>query len=177
MIYEFKDNAPYALQKLDAQKVGEELERLRMVNDGKLDKTQVIETARNPECPFHHAFTWDDLTAATRYRLGEAKNLIKSVVIIDEVTGDETKAFWSVSVKAEDDTESQDTRYYQSVRVLKESPKEYSSALKLALMELEGAEITLQQLKRIAPSKEHKKIDKAAERVLDAHTILHQPTV
>lgn len=178
MIYEFADFARDGLtRKLDAQKVGEELERLRTEHGGKLEKKVVIEAARHPECPLHNAFTWDDQKAADRYRLREAQTLLSALVIVDEATGEETKAFWSVAIKTDDERQERNERYYQSVRVLKESPKEYTSALKLALMELEGAEITLQQLKRIAPSKEHKKIEKATEHILDAHAVLHQPAV
>ena len=134
----------------------------------------MIECAQDGTSPLHNAFTWDDAKAAHAYRLRQAQNLIAAVVIVDDQTGESTKAFWSISVKAEDNEEQRQGRYYQSVRVLKESPQEYASALKMALMELESSEITLQQLKRIAPDKEHVKIDKAAAHILDAHDLLYQ---
>lgn len=174
MIYEFSDATLQHFGKtLDPQKVGETLENLRQKHDGKLEKKDVLIEAASPNSPLHAAFTWNDSLAAHRHRLKEAQYLIKALVVVDEATGNEAKAFWSVSVK-QDGEKPTENRYYQSVRVLKESPREYASALKMALMELESSEITLQQLKRIAPDKEHVKIDKAAAHILDAHDLLYQ---
>ncbi len=176
MVYEFNDAWVRRYGKLDAQKVGDTLESLRIANAGQLNKEQILAEAASPDSPLHLAFTWDNEKAAKRFRLQEAKQLMQAVVAVDEKTGDEVRAFWSVSVKTDNGEESQNDRYYQSVRVLRDSPKEYHSALKFALMELEGAEISLQQLKRIAPDKEHAKIDKAAAHILDAHDTLYQPS-
>ncbi len=175
MIYQFCDaKAQHYGSKLDPQLIGEKLESLRIAHDGKLEKKDVLIEASSPNSPLHGAFTWNDSLAAHRYRLKEAAQLIKALVAVDDETGEEVKAFWSVNIKQDDMTQVTNRPYYQSVRILQNSPTEYAASLKLALMELEGAEISLQQLKRIAPDKEHAKIDKAATYILDAHDLLYQ---
>lgn len=42
----------------------------------------VLKEATNPEHPLHRRFTWDDGEAATRWRLHQAKALIRSVNVV-----------------------------------------------------------------------------------------------
>lgn len=52
-----------------------ELER----DNGRLAPADVVEAARNPESPLHSHFTWDDSEAAEKYRLMQARTLIRTV--------------------------------------------------------------------------------------------------
>ena len=69
--------------KMTNQKVVRELLRLEQDN-GHLDPNDVIEAAKSPGSPLHSYFEWDDSTAAAKYRLDQARALIRSVKI--EVT-------------------------------------------------------------------------------------------
>jgi len=176
MIYQFGETARRYSQSLDAQKIGERLEQLRQHNNGELIKTDIIEAARPESSPLHGAFTWDDTKAAHQFRLNEARQLVRAIVTMDDESGEEVRAFWPVRLLVtNEDDEPRAERYYQSVKVISQHPQEYQSALKMALMELESAEITLQQLKRIAPQERHGKIEKATEHILTAHDLLYQP--
>jgi hypothetical protein len=57
------------------------LEALRRLEDGhgRLVPEDVVEAAREPSSPLHGYFTWDDTEAAARYRLDQARTLIRSV--------------------------------------------------------------------------------------------------
>lgn len=50
--------------------------------DGKLHPEDVIEHARVPTSPLHSFFTWDDRKAAQRWRLEEARGLIRRYSIV-----------------------------------------------------------------------------------------------
>lgn len=50
-------------------------------NGGYLAPESVVEEARDPEHPLHDRFTWDDDEAAEKYRLVEARGLIRRVNI------------------------------------------------------------------------------------------------
>ena len=170
MIYQFGQGLT-GYKNLNPQHVGETLEQLRKAN-GVLTPNHVVDAARAKSSPLHDGFTWDDTLAAHSWRLSEARYLVRHITVVIEAGTEPVKAFWSVKVKQDDSVDS--SNYYQSVRMLKQNPREYAAALKLALMELEGAEMTLQQLKRIAPEEEHTKIQKAAAHILDAHDLLYQ---
>lgn len=92
------------LSPLDAQSVGEELERLRLAN-GKLTKEIVLEAARHRNSPLHDHFEWDDTEAAKKFRLVQARNLIRHVVVVFENPNSEeqveTRAFVSISSQDE----------------------------------------------------------------------------
>lgn len=59
-----------------------ELETLAEANNGLLRPETVVEFARNPNTALHSRFEWDDTEAATKYRIWQARQLIKVVVNI-----------------------------------------------------------------------------------------------
>ena len=63
-----------------AQAAGEELQRLNA--KGKLTPQRVVDAARKPTNPLHPAFDWNDATAAGKYRLTQARALIRSIRVI-----------------------------------------------------------------------------------------------
>ena len=48
-------------------------------NGGHISPQIVIDAARDPDSPLHPYFTWDDVEAAEKQRLHEARTLIRSV--------------------------------------------------------------------------------------------------
>lgn len=48
---------------------------------GRLLPVDVVNAARDPASPLHSHFTWDDKEAAERYRLEQARTLIRSVKV------------------------------------------------------------------------------------------------
>lgn len=66
---------------IDPQEAGEELERIKQ-RDGTITAPAVVDEARPNDAVLHPAFTWDDPEAAEKYRLIEARTLIKRVRVI-----------------------------------------------------------------------------------------------
>lgn len=64
-----------------AQAVGEVLEKIRQDNAGKIDVRDVVAAARPESSALHPFFEWDDSKAAREYRLGQAKTLVRAVII------------------------------------------------------------------------------------------------
>ena len=52
---------------------------------GRLDPVDVVEAARDPRSVLHNRFEWNDTEAAAKWRLEQARNLIRSVKIEVEV--------------------------------------------------------------------------------------------
>lgn len=59
-----------------------ELETLAEANNGLLRPETVVEFAKDPNTALHSRFEWDDTEAATKYRIWQARQLIKVVVNI-----------------------------------------------------------------------------------------------
>lgn len=57
-----------------------ELERLQRRNKGMLTPDVVVDAARDPESILHETFDWDDTEAAHKWRLEQARQLIRVVV-------------------------------------------------------------------------------------------------
>jgi len=65
---------------MKSKKYIEELEEIRRAHGGILRPVDVVEYAENPKTDLHRFFCWDDTEAAYRYRLWQARQLIRVVV-------------------------------------------------------------------------------------------------
>jgi hypothetical protein len=62
------------------RRVAAELRRLAQLNGGLLSPFVVVSAARKKTSPLHKYFTWEDGAAAEKWRLHEARNLIRVTV-------------------------------------------------------------------------------------------------
>lgn len=62
--------------------IQEEVMRLVNQNDGVVTPEEIVEVARNPKHPLHDAFEWDDSIAAEKWRLDQARVLIRTVQVV-----------------------------------------------------------------------------------------------
>ena len=49
---------------------------------GRLTPDQVVEAARNPRSPLHGRFEWDDSAAAAKWRIEQARELIRTIKVV-----------------------------------------------------------------------------------------------
>lgn len=75
----------------------QELEQIRKSNGGFLRPSDVVEHARDENSALHSHFTWDDTEAAEKYRLAEARALIRVCVKVSEQTSEKIRAFVSLT--------------------------------------------------------------------------------
>lgn len=66
-------------------------------NQGMLQPQSVVETARDPDHPLHDCFDWDDGSAAEKYRLVQARGLIRRLKVMVVLQERETQ---TITVKA-----------------------------------------------------------------------------
>jgi hypothetical protein len=85
-----------------AERVGPILDRL-VRDHGVATPELLLDEARDPNSPAHDAFTWDDSAAAVRWRIEEAKKLIRSIaIVVESVEGPAPRAFLVVNRDGED---------------------------------------------------------------------------
>jgi hypothetical protein len=81
---------------------------------GKITAELVLKSAEKKSSPLHSHFDWDDSSAARRYRLVQAGELIRRIkveYIVSETNTVRVRAFHNVSDQAEEDPET----YYVSL--------------------------------------------------------------
>ena len=66
---------------VDAETAGQELDRIRR-RDHTLQPRAVLDESRPEAAPLHPVFEWNDAEAAERYRLHQAKDLIRCVRVV-----------------------------------------------------------------------------------------------
>lgn len=72
-------------QKQRESLIRNELTRLAAEHGGELQPKAVVDAARSDESPLHKSFDWDDTEAAEKWRLQQARQLIRAVVIYEKV--------------------------------------------------------------------------------------------
>lgn len=100
MVYQFRQGHSFGIE---AQVVGEELERLGSGNLGSLRPTAIVDAARPADSPLHPVFEWDDSVAAEAHRRQQARHLIGAVVTVmpESRSSEPVRAF--INVKRRED--------------------------------------------------------------------------
>lgn len=86
-------------QKQRDSAIRNELTRLAAEHGGELQPKAVVDAARSEDSPLHKSFDWDDSEAAEKWRLTQARNLIRAVVTYEKVGNKtvETRVFVSLT--------------------------------------------------------------------------------
>jgi len=164
--FKFKGGETY--RGIKAQDAGEELERIRERNGGQLQTEAVVKAAASKRSPIHGAFTWDDSKAGHMYRLWEARQFIRMVVIEAEGEQPPLPAYAHIPrgvATAEQEGEEESGSYYQSTRVLAQSPDEFDAAMRESRSRLSSAKRSLEALERLAGKTDRQRVRRAASYV------------
>ena len=86
-IYRFK-GAIFSAKK--AQIYGERIDEIS--NNGRVTTHDLVEDARNPKSPLHDIFEWNDSEAASKYRLQQARQLLRTIEV--EIVSKDKKPKW-----------------------------------------------------------------------------------
>lgn len=110
-----------AYKALEEPTITDELLLIKDQNHGFVDPVAVVEYARDPKTALHNRFEWDDTEAAERYRIWQARQIIRMelvVVPVDEGKGKTVRSF--ISLVADRRTEA-DKGYRFMVDVLSDT--------------------------------------------------------
>ena len=95
---------------------------------------QVLDRARNKRTELHKCFDWDDSVAAEKYRLEQARDVLRKLIVVKrEVDNDEREPIqFRVMMKNEN---TQNSTYKQTIFMVKDED-EYQKLLEQARLEL-----------------------------------------
>jgi hypothetical protein len=159
--YIFREDEPIKLKNAkiaDAQKIGEELDRIRLARGGELRPADVVEAAKSSKNPLHQFFEWDDSVAAAQFRLDQARSVIRVVrVVDDELTEGSSRAFVSIS--------SDRGVSYRAIDDIKKSTDLREAVLAAAQRDLEAFRRRYKELREICEL-----VDKAVDAVKSRRT-------
>ena len=109
--------------KADAQKVAEE------IGFGKFTPMEVLEKAKDETTELHKCFEWNDSIAAEKYRLEQAKNIIRMLVYKKENKEQQVVRYYA---------KTETKHVYQPTKQFLVQEDEYQGLLRRALAELES---------------------------------------
>ena len=107
--------------KADAEKVYSE------IGDLKTTPEDVVKKARDPGSELHKCFDWNDTTAAEKYRLIQARAILRSIVYVEVKKEDAPVRVYQIT---------EQKHVYQPTKLFLVNQDEYQALLKRALAEL-----------------------------------------
>lgn len=142
MVYEWATGS-----RLEAkpQEVGERIEQIRTINAGSVTPELLVDDARAEDSPLHSCFEWDDGRAAEKFRLDQARLVLRSIVV--SVTEDRrlpVRAF--VAIERNDD----EGKVYTSVQEALGTDALREQLLNNALREVQSWRRRYSRLKELA---------------------------
>jgi len=139
MVYQWK--LP-GLFPVDAQIAGAELERISAARG--LSPEAVVEENTPEDAPLHSCFEWDDKRAAGLYRVSQAGEIIRAVVIVKEPEDGgaqaTVRAFVNVTPK-----------HYEPLNAVMQEPDKREALLQTAFREFTAFRLKYQTLQELAP--------------------------
>ncbi|MCK9505893.1 MAG: hypothetical protein M0Q95_17155 [Porticoccaceae bacterium] len=124
--------------------VRKELVAIAQGNGGVILPRSVVEAAKDRKSPLHSWFCWDDSEAAERYRIIQARELIRSVKVeIGDQTPREVRAFVSLT------PDRADGGGYRLAQEVVSDAQLYQQMLRDALAELERFEQKYSRIKEL----------------------------
>ena len=145
--YEFRNGARIK-GGVDAQTVGDELDRIRDKHNG-ITPQDVVDESAPADAPLNPCFTWDDVEAANEYRKVEARSIVRSVRVVYPDKKETEPAF--VHVKREETVDGEETGgYYERASTVVQNFNLYDNAWRAAQDRLGAAAHALDDLERMA---------------------------
>lgn len=127
----------------DADTVAAELTRIHEQH-GNITPGIVLSEATDPSAPLHPCFDWNDASAADKYRIQQARHLIRAVHVVTDEGEDAGCMF--VNVTSADDQAAG----YRLVAEVVEEPSELARAMAGLVQKLRGAQRAIEDLERAA---------------------------
>jgi hypothetical protein len=139
---------------VSAEVAGKELERIAD-RDGAIQPQVVVDESRPEDAPLHPAFEWDDEVAAERYRIHQARKLIKDVHVIKASPGGDDKPKAAYVHIPETASETIQRGYYKT-EVVAQRPDLYALALDKMMQRMRSLQEAADDLKHAA---EHQDVE------------------
>lgn len=138
--YKWKRNA---LGGTNGDKVGKEIIKIMKANEGVVLPETLVKSARPISSSIHNCFEWDNTVAAEKYRVEQARYMLRQVVVITEDEEPiEVRAF--VNIASADDNEG----YYTTIQKVVETPELYMNYEQQIYRELLAIKNKARNLKR-----------------------------
>lgn len=135
---------------LSANEAYKEIESLRIANLGELSPSHVVESARNEKSCLHAAFEWNDEEAAVKFRLEQARGMLRSFCVLrgepDERPG---RVYQCVRISSDKD-ESESVNLYWTLEAALEDPEQRVRIINNLKRQLQAMRHKFQQISELA---------------------------
>jgi hypothetical protein len=148
MSYCFRQNPGFETGNLTPQIVGDALADIED-RHGVINPHTVVNESRPKNAPLHPVFEWCDEIAAEKWRVEQARRVVRSVEIIAKDRNEPTQIAY-VNIQSHGG--------YVSAATVRSQPDFYEEALRSYRSRLEAALIQLAKLEKLAPGSQLKRI-------------------
>lgn len=158
----------FRFNSIDPQIAGQELAEME-AREGKIQPKNVVERARPKRSPLHGAFDWDDKRAAEKFRIEQARDLIRSIGVVVSKNNKPKIVHFFVHVPPAENEESG----YVNVEHAVANPAQYARALNHLFTMVEKLEAAVEELQDAAgkagiPKKGLAKVQRKTRELIDS---------
>jgi hypothetical protein len=86
---------------VDPQIAGEFIEKIAKENDGGVTAAALLKASKPKKSPLHSVFEWDDGVAANKFREGQAREILRAIVLVNDA-GEESTVRAFIHVKSQE---------------------------------------------------------------------------
>ena len=134
----------------DANKVGGELEAI-YEEHGMLTPPLIVEDARNDERETHKLIEWNETTAAEKYRLEQARHIMRNIIVVkSEPVQEEKQEPKIIKFRAFENVDVEEGRFFMPMQVAVSRDDTRSYMLKQAMMALNSFRQKYGMIKELA---------------------------
>ena len=148
--YCFRQNHGIKIGNLTPQVVGDTLADIENTH-GVIDPHTVVDESRPEDAPLHPVFEWCDEIAAERWRVEQARRVVRSVEIIAKDPSSPTQIAY-VNIQSQDG--------YVSAVTVRSQPDLYQEAEKAYYGRVEAAHAQLVKVRELAPPAQKQRISR-----------------
>lgn len=129
---------------VSAKAAGEVMEQLE--SEDALTPENLVNVSRPEDAPLHKAFDWNDETAAEKWRMEQAKSLIRHIEVVPMTVGnpEPVRAFFPIRADKPETT-------YENIRFIVSDEDKRNEMLARAKSELKSFRVKYGQLKELKP--------------------------
>lgn len=113
------------------------VEQLRKKNDGDVDAEMLVKAASAKRNPLHAEFEWDDTEAGHQFRLSQAREVLRHLVVVrDEISSERPQRVYEVVRLPKEEENTRAKNVYRTVDQIMADPDMRAELLGRALKEL-----------------------------------------
>jgi hypothetical protein len=128
----------------------EVLEAIREEHDGEIPPEAIVEASEPEEAPLHNEFEWDDAKAGKKYRLDQARYIVRSIEVVRVEMPDIQSRAYEATYASTEEIDLQPRKVYRTTEDILADPIARAELLQQFLQDIDALKRRYAMLSELA---------------------------